>query len=101
MSVFPFIEAEKLQQRNVVKACELLEVSRSAFYHLAPALRVAEDGDLVGAQWLEVCEKSCCDRELCSRAPRRPGSSPQPAPRASSALKAHRTPPRRAGAKPR
>lgn len=79
MSVFPFIEAEKLQQRNVVKACELLEVSRSTFYHLAPALRVAEDGDLVGAQWLEVCEKSCCDRELCSRAPRRPGSSPQPA----------------------
>ena len=33
MSVFPFIEAEKSEQHaNVAKACELLEVSRSAFY---------------------------------------------------------------------
>ncbi len=32
MNVFSFIEAEKLEQRNVVKACELLSVSRSAFY---------------------------------------------------------------------
>ena len=27
-----FIEAEKQADRNVAKACELLEVSRSAFY---------------------------------------------------------------------
>ena len=27
-----FVEAEKQAGRNVVKACELLEVSRSAFY---------------------------------------------------------------------
>ncbi len=32
MNVFPFVEAEKAEQRNVAKACELLEVSRSAFY---------------------------------------------------------------------
>ncbi len=32
MSLFPFIEAEKVERRNVAKACELLEVSRSAFY---------------------------------------------------------------------
>ena len=32
MSVFPFIEAEKAERRNVAKACELLQVSRSAFY---------------------------------------------------------------------
>ena len=32
MSVYPFIEAEKVEQRNVAKACALLEVSRSAFY---------------------------------------------------------------------
>ena len=32
MSAFPFIEAEKAERHNVVKACELLEVSRSAFY---------------------------------------------------------------------
>ena len=30
--MFPFIEAEKVSGRNVAKACELLEVSRSAFY---------------------------------------------------------------------
>ena len=53
MSVFPFIEAEKLQRRNVVKACELLEVSRSAFYswhqHLPSARQVADDelGELI------------------------------------------------------
>jgi hypothetical protein len=27
-----FVEAEKQADRNVAKACELLEVSRSAFY---------------------------------------------------------------------
>jgi transposase InsO family protein len=33
VNVFPFIEAEKAEQDgNVAKACELLEVSRSAFY---------------------------------------------------------------------
>jgi len=32
VNVFPFIEAEKTERRNVVKACELLAVSRSAFY---------------------------------------------------------------------
>jgi len=29
---YPFIEAEKTQQRNVKRACELLEVSRAAYY---------------------------------------------------------------------
>ena len=47
MSVFPFIEAEKAEQRNVTKACELLEVSRSAFYewhqHLPSARQLADD----------------------------------------------------------
>ena len=49
MSVFPFIEAEKSGQRNVVKACELLEVSRSAFYiHAAhvPSPRQLADAEL-------------------------------------------------------
>jgi putative transposase len=32
VSVYPFIEAEKVEHRNVTKACELMEVSRSAFY---------------------------------------------------------------------
>jgi transposase InsO family protein len=30
--VYPFIEAEKVERRNVSKACELMQVSRSAFY---------------------------------------------------------------------
>ena len=32
MNCYPFIEAEKAQQRNVKRACELLKVSRSAYY---------------------------------------------------------------------
>ena len=32
MNVYPFIEAEQASQRNVKRACELLMVSRSAFY---------------------------------------------------------------------
>jgi transposase InsO family protein len=49
VSVFPFIEAEKAEQGNVAKACELLEVSRSAFYdwhqHL-PSRRDVADAEL-------------------------------------------------------
>ena len=44
-----FIEAEKQADRNVAKACELLEVSRSAFYvrldHV-PSAREVSDGEL-------------------------------------------------------
>jgi len=32
VKVDPFIEAEKVAGHNVAKACELLEVSRAAFY---------------------------------------------------------------------
>jgi transposase InsO family protein len=32
MNLYPFIEAEKLEQRNVCKACVMLEVSRAAYY---------------------------------------------------------------------
>lgn len=32
MNVYPFIEAEKAQQHSVSRACELLKVSRSAYY---------------------------------------------------------------------
>jgi transposase InsO family protein len=32
VNVFPFIEAERAQQRSVKRACELLEVSRAAYY---------------------------------------------------------------------
>jgi transposase InsO family protein len=47
VNVYPFIEAEKAQQRNVKRACELLEVSRAAFYaRLAgPSARARADAD--------------------------------------------------------
>jgi transposase InsO family protein len=32
VNCYPFIEAEKAQQRNVKRACELLRVSRAAYY---------------------------------------------------------------------
>jgi transposase InsO family protein len=47
VNVFPFIEAEKAEQRNVAKACVLVEVSRSAFYdwhqHIPSARQVADE----------------------------------------------------------
>jgi transposase InsO family protein len=47
VSAFAFVEAEKVGQRNVAKACELLEVSRSAFYdwhqHRPCARQLADD----------------------------------------------------------
>lgn len=55
MSVFPFIEAEKAEQHNVAKACQLLEVSRSAYYEWskhtpsAGALADAELGQRIQA----------------------------------------------------
>jgi transposase InsO family protein len=47
----PFIEAEKAQQRNVKRACELLKVSRSAYYAArgdGPSRRAREDAELAG-----------------------------------------------------
>src|SRR6266487_4146284 len=49
VNVYPFIEAEKAQQRNVKRACELLEVSRAAYYaHRAntPSARQRADEQL-------------------------------------------------------
>ena len=47
MNAFPFIEAEKAERHNVAKACELLEVSRSAFYdwhqHRPSARQLADE----------------------------------------------------------
>jgi transposase InsO family protein len=47
MNAFPFVEAEKVEGSNVAKACELLEVSRSAFYewhkHIPSARQLADE----------------------------------------------------------
>jgi transposase InsO family protein len=49
VNVYPFIEAEKVDSRNVARACELLEVSRSAYYQQRsnqPSARQTSDADL-------------------------------------------------------
>ena len=49
MNVYPFIEAEKSQRRNVKRACELLKVSRSAYYAARdgrPSERARRDAEL-------------------------------------------------------
>lgn len=50
MNIYPFIEAEKRCRRNVKRACELLKVSRAAFYaYLAgPSQRDQDDTVLAG-----------------------------------------------------
>jgi putative transposase len=49
VNCYPFIEAEKSQRRNVKRACELLKVSRSAYYAARdgrPSDRAAQDAEL-------------------------------------------------------
>ena len=60
MNLYPFIEAEKAQQRSVKRACELLEVSRAAFYQqpgravpAGPGRRRAGRGDPGRAQGIQ------------------------------------------------
>ena len=50
MKVYPFIEAEKAGRRSVKQACELLKVSRAAFYqHLScSSEREREDTAITG-----------------------------------------------------
>ena len=60
MTVHPFIEAEKQNGHNVKRACELLKVSRTAFYaRLAdkPGPRAVRDAELT-EQIIEVHERS-------------------------------------------
>ena len=46
MNVYPFIEAERAQQRSVKRACALLEVSRAAYYtHHAGTLSARQRTD--------------------------------------------------------
>ena len=50
MNVYPFIEAEKQGQRNVSRACALLQVSRAAYYAQRtdePSQRDREDAELL------------------------------------------------------
>jgi transposase InsO family protein len=60
VNVYPFIEAEKRQRRNVKRACELLKVSRAAYYahrDQTPSAHAAGDAQLL-EQITAVHEKS-------------------------------------------
>ena len=49
MSVYPFIEAERVEERSVNRACAVLEVSRAAYYEWhkqEPSQRTQEDQEL-------------------------------------------------------
>jgi hypothetical protein len=49
VSLYPFIEAEKSQGRNVKRTCELFKVSRAAYYAARreqPSKRAQEDAEL-------------------------------------------------------
>ena len=49
MNCYPFIEAEKQGRRSVKRACELLKVSRAAYYAArgdAPSERDRQDAEL-------------------------------------------------------
>jgi transposase InsO family protein len=51
VNIYPFIEAEKACRRNVKRACELLKVSRAAFYQQLrgmPSPRERQDAELAG-----------------------------------------------------
>jgi putative transposase len=45
VNVYPFIEAERAGRRNVCRACELLEVSRTAFYEWSKHVPTQHDLD--------------------------------------------------------
>jgi transposase InsO family protein len=50
VNVYPFVEVERAEQRNVMRACTLLEVSRAAFYDWAchiPSARQRRDEQLL------------------------------------------------------
>jgi len=60
MNVFPFVEAEKAERRNVAKACALLEVSRAAFYEWSkhvPSRRQLDD-DALGEEIARIYDAS-------------------------------------------
>lgn len=49
MKIYPLIEAEQAADHNVKKTCELLEVSRAAFYerrHGVPSAKKISDAEL-------------------------------------------------------
>ena len=86
MNIYRFIEAEQACRRNVKRACELLKVSRAAFYqHLAgPSRRDQADAGLTreiqavhqeskGRYGARGCTPSCGGRGASMAASGSPG----------------------------
>ena len=71
MNCYPFIEAEKSQRRNVRRACELLKVSRAAYYAARvgqPSRRQQEDAGL--ARQVKGCTRGIEGPVRCPAGPR-------------------------------
>ena len=86
MNVFPFIEAEKAEQDgNVAKACELLEVSRSAFYdwrqHRPSARHLADEALGERIQAIFDDSRRPGSHRVCHAGPRRARGVGDPAER--------------------
>ena len=59
MSVYPFIEAERAQQRTVKRACELLEVTRAAYYaHRAGTVSARQRTDAELTEYIHQAHKA-------------------------------------------
>ena len=59
MNVYPFIEAEQAGKHNVKRACELMKVSRSAYYQHTRGERLAARyvkwvTRSTGARWAQI-----------------------------------------------
>jgi putative transposase len=52
MNIYPFVEAEQVEQHNVAKTCALLQVSRTAYYQWSQHRRStrARADEVLGAQ---------------------------------------------------
>jgi transposase InsO family protein len=59
VSVYPFIEAERAQQRTVKRACELLEVSRAAYYaHRAGTVSARQRTDAELTEYIDQAHQA-------------------------------------------
>ena len=79
MNVYPFVEAEQAGQRNVARACALLEVSRAAYYQWSrhePSARARADAVLT--------QRSSASTTTPAAPPGRRGCSPSCAATASA-----------------
>jgi transposase-like protein len=81
-NVYPFIEAEKARRRNVKRGCELLEVSRSAYYAPRGGSRwdrymISQSGIREGETVAPNDRSSPAAASYATTSPRR---SPRPAP---------------------